>query len=186
MCRKGVHIFAFHPYSFQTFQLPAGGYGMLRTSINMRHDVFLKIGLAAVRLGRTRREVVLMLLSRIMRDIDRFQGGFTLVKYQPRDPMKKWHCVPISLRKNENEFVTDFRKLGKCSVSYLVAIATERYLEELQNDGDNRHNYAEFIHYAIGQRLEGGIICWELYWGDPGPSPRGCGTSKIHRRTAFL
>jgi hypothetical protein len=159
---------------------------MLRTSINMKHAVFLRISLAAARLGKTRREIVLMLLRRILQDINHLQGGFTLVKYQPRDPLKQWHCVSLSLRKNENEFVADFRKLGKCSVSYLVAIATDRYLEELLHDGGSGHNYAEFIHYAIGQRLEGDIICWELYWGDPGPLPKGGGNSKIHRRTASL
>jgi hypothetical protein len=152
----------------------------------MRHDIFLKTGLAAARLGKTRREVVIMLLRRIMCDIDRFEGGFTLVKYQPRDPLKQWHCFPITFRKGENEFVTDFRKLGKVSVSYLVAIAAERYLEELLKDKESRHNYVEFTHYAIGQRVEGGIICWELYWGDPGPTLKPTGNSKIYRRISSL
>jgi hypothetical protein len=151
----------------------------------MRYDIFLKICVAAARLGKSRREVILILLRRIMCDIDRYQGGFTLVKYQQRDPLRDWRCFPISLRKSENEFVADFRKLAKVSVSYMVAIAVERYLEDLLEDGGNRHNYAELTHYAIGQRIEGGIICWELYWGDPGTSPEFLGISKIRRRIIY-
>ncbi|TAL35263.1 MAG: hypothetical protein EPN93_10715 [Spirochaetes bacterium] len=153
---------------------------MLRTSINMRIAVFIKIGFAAARLGKTHREVVVMLLARIREDIEHFPGGFTLVRYQPRDPLKLWHCFPITFRKNENELVSDFRRLGRFSVSSLVAIATERYLEELLQDGTIRHNYVEFPHYAIGKRIENGILCWELYWGDPDDTPKG----RIQRRTS--
>ncbi|TAL30364.1 MAG: hypothetical protein EPN93_19800 [Spirochaetes bacterium] len=145
----------------------------------MRNDIFFKIGIAAVRLGISQREVVIMLLSRIRGDIDHFQGGFTLVKYQPRDPRKLWHCFPICFREAESELVADFRKLSRFSVSYLVAIATDRYMEEMLQGKKSRHNYVNFSHYAIGRRIENGIICWELYWGDPGDTPKG----KIHRRT---
>jgi hypothetical protein len=149
----------------------------------MRHKIFFKLSLASSRLGKTRREIVVMLLMKIMRDIEGFQGGFALVRYQERDPIKRWHCFSISFGKDENEFFTDLRKLTKFSVSYLVAIAVERYLDELFHDGENRHNYALFTHYAVGQRTEEGIVCWEFYWGDPDPFPRGDGNSKMHRRT---
>ncbi|TAL35000.1 MAG: hypothetical protein EPN93_11135, partial [Spirochaetes bacterium] len=125
---------------------------MLRTSINMRNDIFIRIGIAAVRLRKSQREVVIMLLNRIRGDFNHFQGGFTLVRYQPRDPRKRWHCFPIRFREAENELVADFRKLGRFSVSYLVAMATDRYLEEMLQDKKSRHNYAKFAHYAIGQR----------------------------------
>jgi hypothetical protein len=150
----------------------------------MRHQIFFKLSLASSRLGKTRREIVVMLLMKIMRDIEGFQGGFALVRYQERDPLKRWHCFSISFRKDENEFFTDLRKLGKFSVSYLVAIAVERYLDELFEDGDNGHNYALFTHYAVGQRTEGGIVCWELYWGDPVDTPKTINPTRINRRTS--
>jgi hypothetical protein len=121
-----------------------------------------------------------------VRDIDRYQGGFTLVKYQARDPLKRWKRFPISFRENENEFVKDLRRLSKFSVSYLMAIAAERYLEELLKAKGKKHNYAEFPDYAVGQRISDGIICWEFYWGDPDPSTKSFITSKIHLRTASL
>jgi hypothetical protein len=172
-------------YLFQKLTF-SGGYGMMRTSINMRLSIHNKILLAAARLGKTRQEVVKILLRRILLDIGRYQGGFRLVRYQARDPFKQWKCFKIAYRKNENEFVEDFRGLSKFSVSYLVAIATERYLEELLEDGEGRYNNTEFPHYAVGQRVENGIICWEYYWGDPAPIPQPPATTKILRRTATL
>jgi hypothetical protein len=70
-------------------------------------------------------------------------------------------------------------------VSYLVAIAAERYLDELLHEERNRHNYAMFTHYTIGQRAEGGTICWELYWGNPDFTIKGIGNrTKIYRCTS--
>jgi hypothetical protein len=159
---------------------------MMRTSINMNLAVFLKIAFAAARLGKSRREVVIMLLNCVLRDIDRFQGGFTLVKYQPRDPQKLWHCFPMRFKKNENEFASDLRKLSKLTVSYLVAIATERYLNELVRDSEYRHNYSKLPHYAIGQRTERGFICWELYWGDPAEAKNSSPPPGIIRSTTLI
>jgi hypothetical protein len=156
---------------------------MLRTTINMRHSVFFSLSVAASRLGKTRRDVVVILLMKLMRDIRRFQGDFTLVRYQAPDPHKRWHCFSISFRKDENEFFTDLRKLCKFSVSHLVAIAVELYLDELLREEGNMHNYAPYTHYAIGRRDEGDVTCWELYWGDPGDIPRRSGTTQIHRGT---
>jgi hypothetical protein len=118
---------------------------------------------------------------KLLRDIERFQGGFTLVRYQARGALTNWHCFPISFKKEENEFFTDLRKLSKCSVSYLVAIAAEQYLNELLNEGANRHNYAEFTAYAIGKRIERDVVCWEFYWGNPGDIPIRHSTTRIHR-----
>lgn len=156
---------------------------MLRTSINMNIAVFVEIGIAATRLGKSRREVVIMLLTRIRHDFHLFEGGFRLVKYQSRDPLARWHCFTISFKKHENELVTDFRKLGKYSVSYLVALAADRYLRELMQDGGDGHNYVELKDYAVGKRIDNGLICWELYWGDP---LMGDARTTIHRRTTPL
>jgi hypothetical protein len=150
----------------------------------MRNDVFFKLSHASMKIGKTRREVVVMLLLRLMSDVEGFPGGFTLVRYQERDPLKRYRCFSISFKKDENEFFTDLRKLCKLSVSYLVAIAVERYLEEMLNEGQSRHNYTEFTHYAIGQRIDDGIICWEFYWGDPAGIPEGRTWTQIHRRTS--
>jgi hypothetical protein len=148
----------------------------------MHYDVYNKISLAAEKLGTSKRSIVIMLLTKIRYDIDKFQGGFTLVEYQPRDPYMQWHCFTIIFNKQENELVSDFRRLGKLSVSYFVAKAVEYYLNELLNKGKTMHNYVILNHYVISQSIVNGIICWEYYWGNPGPTPRNRTNTKIHRR----
>ncbi|TAL29756.1 MAG: hypothetical protein EPN93_20675 [Spirochaetes bacterium] len=155
---------------------------MLRTTINMRISIFDKISRAADQLGKPRREIVILLLSRIRRDFRRYPGGFTLVKYQPREMLNLWHPFTITYKEEENELVTDFRKFGKLSVSYFVAIATERYLDELLADGGKSHNYVPIDHYALGKRVQNGVCVWETYWGDPGNPGKMSGNTKIHRR----
>jgi len=68
-----------------------GSDRMLRTTINMRKKVYAKISHAAEKLGTSKRAIIIMLLMRVRNDINTFQGDFTLVKYQPRDPRGEWH-----------------------------------------------------------------------------------------------
>jgi len=156
---------------------------MLRTTINMKKSVYKKICLAAVKLDTSKREVVIMLLTRIRYSINDYQGGFTLVNYQPRDPRKRWHCFTIKYKEHENELVSDFRRLGKFSVSYFIAKAVRRYLKKMLNDGEKGHNYVKLNHYAIGQSMVDGIICWKYYWGDPGTPLKDRTSLKILRST---
>jgi len=155
---------------------------MLRTTINMNYDIYDKVCLAAEKKGTSKRAIVIMLLGRIRDDIDRHQGGFTLVEYQPRDPMKRWHCFTIVFSKRENELVSDFRRLGKLSVSYFIAKAVEYYLDEIIKCGGIMHNNVILNHYAIYQSIVNGVICWEYYWGDHLPSPKNPKTTKILRQ----
>ncbi|MBP7583904.1 MAG: hypothetical protein KBA61_07710 [Spirochaetes bacterium] len=155
---------------------------MLRTTIHMKKTIYRKIDIAASQLQVSKREIIIILLSQIQRDIKHFPKGFTLVKYQPRDPLKQWHCFTIVFKKQENELVSDFRRLGKFSVSYFIAIATERYLDQLLLDGEIMHKNVKLDQYAIGQSIVNGIICWEYYWGDPGDSPRNRTCVKIFLR----
>jgi hypothetical protein len=90
------------------------------------------------------------------------------------------------LRKNENEFASDFRKLSRFSLSCLVAIAAKRYLEELLRNQEVMYNYTEFPYYAISQRVVEGIICWELHWGNPGNVSKGIPPPRIYRRASSL
>jgi hypothetical protein len=157
---------------------------MLRTTININLDVLVEITAAAIRLEVSRRKLIVRLLMRIMRDISRYQGEFTLVKYQPYDPLGRWHHFPIVFRKDENEFFTDLRKFSKYSVSYLVAIAVREYLPEiLAEQKKSRHNYS-YNEWALGLRMVRGALCWEIFWGDPVPDPRNAPGEIILRRTA--
>jgi len=149
----------------------------------MKNAVFVKIGIAAKQLGKSRREIVILLLTRIRKDFHHFPGGFGLVKYQPRDPSKEWHTFTITFKYGENELVTDFRKFGKLSVSYFVRIAAERYLDELLADGGKSHNYVKLCRYTLGQRVQKGSLCWETWWEYTGKIHKPGTNTRIHRRT---
>ncbi len=143
---------------------------MASTSINMHRNVFQIITDTAERLGKSRRDIVVYLLMRIMRDHDDLRGEFKMVRYQKKDKKENWHCFKIRFKQDEYEFFIDLRKVCKCSVSLLVARAVERYVEELINKKAGKKivgNYVLFKHYTLRRVIVEGIICWQLYWGFP-------------------
>jgi len=113
---------------------------MGRTTLNIHLYDMLKITQASVKLDVSCREVIIMLLKKMMKENRKFRGGFSNTKYQPDDPDKRWHCFPITFKKDENEFREDLRKICKSSVSRIVSIAIEKYLDELIADPKMRHN----------------------------------------------
>jgi hypothetical protein len=142
---------------------------MARTTLNINVDIFSRISTAATKLGKPRREVIVLLLMRIMQNHSMPHRGFTTVKYQPDDDKDKWHPFQICIRPDENEFFMDLRKFCKYSVSYLVAIAVEKYLDQLVDDagGTGIHNYVYYRNYVIYREVVDGVISWRLYWGYP-------------------
>jgi hypothetical protein len=141
---------------------------MIATSINMQIDTFTLLSRAAVQLNTSRRAIIVRLLMRIMHNISRHQGGFTSVRYQPGNSEKRWHCFSIRFKPDENEFFMDLRKLCKCSVSLLVAIAVEKYLDEMiRNKKRTVYNNIMFENYLLSRTAVDGIISWQIHWGTP-------------------
>jgi hypothetical protein len=142
---------------------------MFASSINMHQDTLARLSYAAVKLNTSRREVIVRLLMRVMRDIDAFRRGPGTVCYQPDDREGRWHCFAVKFKTDENEFFADLRKLCKCSVSFLVAIAVEKYLDDmLEENRKGIYDYTGFSGYQILKELSCGILCWRHYWGNPG------------------
>jgi hypothetical protein len=141
---------------------------MIATSINIRNEIFGTLSRAAVKLSISRRDIIVRLLMRIMRNIDKHQGGFTSVRYQPDGPGSGWHCFSIKLNPDENEFFSDLRKICKCSVSLLVAMAVEKYLNDMLEEKLKAiYNKSPFVNYIIHRELVDRVICWRIYWGVP-------------------
>jgi hypothetical protein len=139
---------------------------MIATSINMHVDTLGLISRGAAKLDISKRALIVRLLMRIMRDVGRFQRGFSTVKYQPDDNDGRWHCFSIRFKPDENEFFTDLRNFCKCSVSLLVAIAAEKYLAEILGENENEvYNNALFRNYNVRKEVTDGIIYWIISWG---------------------
>jgi len=141
---------------------------MITTTLNIHLDVLSKITQTAERLGKSRREIIVLLLMKMMKDHRLFGRGFSTVKYQLDDDKENWHCFHIRFREDENEFFVDLRKLCKFSVSCLLAKAVERYLGELLKNTEKKvDNYRNFNSYVLHREVVEGIISWRMYWGFP-------------------
>ena len=141
---------------------------MLATTLNMHCDILEQITKASKELGKSRRYIIILLLKRIMRDHQGLMRGFTTIKYQPDDDRENWHCFHIRFKQDEYEFFSDLRKFCKYSVSFLVAMAVDKHLDQILADKiDNVDNYANFNNYVLHQEIIGGIISTYLFWGYP-------------------
>ena len=144
--------------------------GMLATTVNLHRDVLARITKVAIRTNKSRRDIIVMLLMRLMRDHHAIYRGFTTVKYQQDDGRNKWHCFHIRFRHDEYEYFTDLRKLCKCSVSLCIALAVDRYLDELTIKFKKKivDKYQRLCNYVLRREIIEGVICLHLYWGYPG------------------
>ena len=141
---------------------------MLATTLNVHRDVFGKIAEVADRHKKSLREIIVLLLMRIMYDHVSLMRGFTTVKYQPDDDRENWHCFHIRLKHDEYEYFIDLRKICKRSISSLIAIAIDRYFDELTSAPIKVvDNYTQFNNYVLRREVVDGIITWLLYWGYP-------------------
>ena len=138
---------------------------MIQTTLNMHIAVLEKIAGVATALNTSKRDIVVRLLRKTMRDVGRFKHRFRTVKYQPDDAGGNWHCFHICFRDDENEYFVDLRKLCKYSVSHLLAIAVNRYIHELIQNPMN--NYTDFCDYYLFHEIVEGIKSWRFYWGYP-------------------
>jgi len=142
---------------------------MITTTLNIHINNLLKISRTADRLNKTRKDIIVLLLMRMMKDHRLFSRSFSTVKYQRNDDSGNWHCFHIRFRPDENEFFVDLRKVCKVSVSCLLAMAVERYLNEIIQVIKNEFvdNYPLFENYVLRQEDIDGIISWRIYWGLP-------------------
>jgi hypothetical protein len=160
---------------------------MITTTINMSPVTRSAVADLARRLEVCQRDVVIALLMRLMRDVDRRLGGFTGVRCQPGLDEGEWHPFCICFKPDEYEFYTDLRKLCKLSVSYLVAIAAQEYMCELLGKNDKSiFNYIGFRNCALSTRQVEGIICWQYYWGKPPPAEKSIPRERLIRHTGPL
>ncbi len=62
------------------------------------------------------------------------------------------------------------RKFFKMSVSFILAYAVMRYLDEVLKRNKSADNYC-YQNYIFMKEVVNGIICWQIYWGIPQKIP---------------
>jgi hypothetical protein len=141
---------------------------MIATTLNIHRDVLTQIKDTSILFDKAQREIIVLLLMRMMRNHYKFRKMFCTVKYQRKDVKTNWRCFHIKFREDENEFFVDMRKFCKISVSYLLAIAVNKYLDELIESFDKPvDNYHRFKDYVLLHEEVEGVFSWRIYWGFP-------------------
>ncbi|TFH42224.1 MAG: hypothetical protein E4G96_03870 [Chrysiogenales bacterium] len=138
----------------------------IETTINIAGNTLGKIISITKITGKRKQEIITWALNRLSADSDFHQVPWSRVKYQLRDKNSNWTQIHIYLSPAEYEFFLDLRKMCKSSVSRLVAIALDRYINEITENKKISDNYG-LKNYALSRIVIHGITCWILYWGIP-------------------
>lgn len=146
---------------------------MFETSINIDKEVHAKITEIAQKLGITRSRLVAMLLERYAEKEKAPVLSRGTVEYQKSREKEKWRKLHVVLPSFVHDFFDDVRKLWKLSVSFLVALAVEKFLNDMDESAiaSFTDNYWHGAHTIIQFRQNGlqYIVCC---WGIPEKPPQ--------------
>lgn len=141
---------------------------MAATTINVHKDILRIITLAALRSGRSRRAIIIEVLMKMMHDLDRRIFKQTTMQYQTTQKKDLWHCFHIWFDEDEYEYFNDLKKITKCSLSLLIALAVKKYIDRNGADrGSQRTTYPPYDHYVMVTEIIDGITSWRYFWGLP-------------------
>ncbi|MBN2080202.1 MAG: hypothetical protein JW838_14630 [Spirochaetes bacterium] len=138
------------------------------TTINIRMDLFDILMDVEKKSGHARRKIISSLLRRLADDPGIIPEPWERIRYQKRNPNNGWCRFHLLLREDEYEFFLDLRKFFKRSVSFLIAYAIDRYLDEIITiEREFCDNYP-YKNYIMSRMVVDKIVCWMLCWGVPG------------------
>jgi hypothetical protein len=139
---------------------------LIETTLHVHKSILYKLDKGAAVTGRSLTSIIKLLIQRIMRDNQKMIKTNSRIKYQERDLKENWHRIHIVLNEYEYEYCLDLRKFLKMSVSFILAYAVLRYLDELLKKNIGTDKYY-FKNYFFIKKTFDGIICWKIYWGIP-------------------
>lgn len=138
----------------------------IETTLYVHKSILNKLVEGAAATRKSINSIIKLLVQRIMRDNQRMIKKNSRIKYQERDLKENWHRLHIILNEYEYEYCLDLRKFLKMSVSFILAYAVLRYLDELLKNNNDTDNYY-YKNYFIIKKTFDGTICWQIYWGIP-------------------
>ncbi len=124
--------------------------------------------------GRSRSVIIKLLIHEMMNDNKEMLRPCSRIEYQARDEKEKWHRLHIVINPYEYEYYLDMRKLYKMSVSFILAFAVRRYLDNIVRvllSGNTSTDNYRYRNYLFIKKIIDGVICWQLYWGIPAKIP---------------
>jgi len=137
------------------------------TTVYMRNDIYDRLALAAEQTGVKRNAIISALLTYMADDWQRDWSGVTAVRYQEKREEGEWRRFHLGIGQTEYNFFVDFRVVVKFSVSYLVCMAIEQYLDYfVQNLIGQTDNYRRRFHATYTANFKH-CTCIVLCWGIP-------------------
>jgi hypothetical protein len=137
----------------------------METTLNIHADIQKKIEETVISKGIIRRELIVLLLNKIMDETRHSVKMGRLVQYQKRRPRKEWRRVHVRFEADEYEYFLDLRKLMKMSLSHILAVAVEKYIDEISKG--KRADKNRYTNYLIINEEIDSISCWRMIWGYP-------------------
>ena len=143
---------------------------LIETTIYVHKRILEMLNKRAEITGKSRTFIIKLLMQRVMSDNQKMIKSYSRIKYQERDVKENWHRFHVSMNEYEYEYYLDMRKFFKMSVSFILAYAVMRYLDEVLKRNKSADNYC-YQNYIFMKEVVNGIICWQIYWGIPQKIP---------------
>jgi hypothetical protein len=142
----------------------------IETTLHINNIILEMLNRGAAITGRSRTFIIKLLMQRVMKDNQKLLKSYSRIKYQERDLKENWHRLHIIMNEYEYEYYLDMRKFFKMSVSFILALAVRRYLDEILNELLHRNidtdNYL-YRNYIFIKKTIDEVISWQIYWGIP-------------------
>lgn len=139
----------------------------IHTTINLSQSQAALLNETAVRLRMKRTKLVVLLMQKMMEHFKHLKRNLGSVKYQ-KSTEDGWKTVHVFYEETEYEVCIDMRKFCKWSVSALIAMALNLYIDELIEMGSKKikeHCDKNYIyHYHLSRKVYKNNICWHITW----------------------
>lgn len=140
----------------------------IHTTVNLSREHATILNESAVKLRVSRSKLVVLLLRKLLVNLKKRKCNFTSVQYQKNAGHNGWKKVHVFFEPVDYEVFTDMRNYYKWSVSALLAMAIDRYLDEILEGGKENFekNFDKYlIHdYNCDGKLDRTDFCWHITW----------------------
>ena len=143
---------------------------MIETTIVIDKKLKEKLKLISQETGESMTSIINNMMKKIRNEHQSCWKFGKAVGYQGKKPKDQWSRLHLTLHSRDYEYFLDMRKLFKCSVSLLVAIGIDRYLDSYAENLEASKSMTDncpYQHYVITLEYVDNVTCWKIYWGLP-------------------
>ncbi|MCP4131228.1 MAG: hypothetical protein GY754_09630 [bacterium] len=143
----------------------------INTTIYINIELLEKVEAASRQVKMSRSDIIILLLDRVMKKKEIPLETFKQIKYQFRDLACNWKRIHVYPEAHIYESFLDMRKFFKRSVSLIIAIAINEYLDQLVEELSAAEDPVDLdsypSQYLFLARESGGLQKFVIYWGFP-------------------